>query len=593
MHLTPSWLVPTGKGSHSMRLFSRIGLGLLLGMGVACGGNRGVVPTKEISATPLRADAYAHYLKGQVAAFEGRLPEAIEHLRRAKRAAPSETPIHLKLVEHLHAAGLYDEALSEISQAQKLWPEDPRVWGRAALLARSLHRFSTAAKNYHEAFTLGDDSEELVVGYAAVLLRLGETQAAKEVYESALKTNPQSPELHYRFAKLLYLNEKKSPSNHLAISHLKKVTSDNPFALNAWALLSLCHYREGKRQLGDDALRAPFDRSEGKLWVADTLLDALLDLETLSSDPLQSPSARLSTVLDRSDLLADTRISLAHWHLKLGNFATAAKLADKLKPLSNQSGAVEELQALAFLAMKRGPEAEKVLRSVGKESPSYPLMQGLLAKYLAGEGRASEARTLLVDALSLFPDNAELVFARARVEELAGDPAKSRELLNVILDAHPLSKRARYSLAELESNQNNTNAAIALIRPLVDENPRDSDSLNYIAYALLKFPSKRKQARLLLLRALELAPDNPYILDSYGWLLYLNNEFALAAPYLERAARMSPAQAETVWHLAELRWKQGEGAEAGDLFVRALALAQNARLENKIQSRLHLLQAKP
>ena len=573
----------------------RIGLLLLLAMGSACGGSRGTTPAPVPVAAPLQADAYAHYLKGQVAAFEGRIPEAIAHLRQAKHAAPDEVPIRLKLVEHLHSVGKYDEALSEIAQAKIRWPRNPLVWSQAATVARSLHRFAAASRNYQEAIALGDDSEEIALAYAAVLVRQEKTEDAQNAYRRALETYPQSSELNYQFAKFLYLSarETKSATMQDSISHLKKVTSDNPFALRAWALLALCHYWEGNASLGDDALRTPFDRSEGKLWVADTLLDALLDMETRTNDPMQSPSGRLSSILDRSDLLPDTRISLAHYHLKLGDFSGAAALADKLKPLSKTSGAVEELKARALLGLRRGNEAEQVLRSVGRESASYPLMRAILATHLADDNRASEARTILNDALTLFPDNAELVFAQARVEELAGDYAKSRELLTAVLDEHPMSKRARYSLAELQLNQNNTSASVALIRALVENNPRDADALNYIAYAQLKMPSKRAQSRLLLLRALELSPDNPYILDSYGWLLYLENDLSLAAGYLERAERLSPAQAETVLHLAELRWKQGQRSAATRLFERALGLADNAGLRDKIQSRRRLLEAKP
>ncbi|MBL4637238.1 MAG: tetratricopeptide repeat protein, partial [Kofleriaceae bacterium] len=193
----------------------------------------------------------------------------------------------------------------------------------------------------------------------------------------------------------------------------------------------------------------------------------------------------------------------------------------------------------------------------------------------------------------LVSENADLDFAQAFVEELAGDPTKAREMLSSILKAHPSLTRARYALAEFEKRQGNLDAAISVIQPLIEENPLNFDALNYIGYALIEIPGRRKQARLLLQRAIELAPDNAFILDSFGWLLYHEGKLQQAERFLERAARLSPAQPEAIAHLAELRWRQGDTVQANRLFTRATGLAQSPTMRTKIQSRQHLLNTKP
>src|SRR5690606_28782895 len=61
------------------------------------------------------------------------------------------------------------------------------------------------------------------------------------------------------------------------------------------------------------------------------------------------------------------------------------------------------------------------------------------------------------------------------------------------------------------------------------------------------------EAEELLERALELEPDNPFILDSIGWYLYRIGDFQAAIEYLERSYRQLPAP-DVAAHLGEVFW---------------------------------------
>ncbi|MBL4634467.1 MAG: tetratricopeptide repeat protein, partial [Kofleriaceae bacterium] len=393
---------------------------------LGCGGQARPVAVKPpVAAVPvLSADAYAHYLKGQVAAFEGRTTQAVKHFRLAQHAAPNEAPIHLELVKFLHVVGSYNEALQEISHAQKQWPKNPQVWLRAGMLARSLHRYPSALTNFQRATSLGEQSEQLALTYGSVLTDSRRFPEARRVYEKALEFHPSSTALHYQLAKLDYQYSEGEKSLNTAITRLTSLLQQSPFSIESWALLALCHYQQGSTEFGDKALRTPFDRSEGSLWAAESLFETLLDLERTSGP--QAPSNRLSEVLDRADLLPDTRISIAHWHLRLGNFAIALELSDKLNTFAEASGAIAELRSLALQGLGRNAEAESALRVIRKNSSTYSLIQAMLGRLVARQGRTGEARQVLIDAQNLVSENADLDFAQAFVEELAGDPTKAR-----------------------------------------------------------------------------------------------------------------------------------------------------------------------
>ena len=77
------------------------------------------------------------------------------------------------------------------------------------------------------------------------------------------------------------------------------------------------------------------------------------------------------------------------------------------------------------------------------------------------------------------------------------------------------------------------------------------------------------EARALIEKAVGLAPDDPFIQDSLGWVAFRQGDVALALDVLQAAYEKRP-HAEIAAHLGEVLWTQGEREQA-------LALWQQAR----------------
>ncbi len=90
---------------------------------VACQ-NASMVPMR-----PLPADAYSHYLAGQLAAYRGDWTMAATELTAAAAAAPDQ-PVFgvVELARALAKAKREPEALAVLAKARDVWPEHPEVW---------------------------------------------------------------------------------------------------------------------------------------------------------------------------------------------------------------------------------------------------------------------------------------------------------------------------------------------------------------------------------------------------------------------------------------------------------------------------------
>ena len=120
--------------------------------------------------------------------------------------------------------------------------------------------------------------------------------------------------------------------------------------------------------------------------------------------------------------------------------------------------------------------------------------------------------------------------------------------------------------------------------------------LNYLGYSWVDKGINLARARKMIERAVELRPNDGYIVDSLGWVLYQLGEYPSAARHLERAVELRPQDPTINDHLGDAYWRVGRGAEARFQWRRALSLdpepEQLSTIREKITNGLSAEQSK-
>ncbi|MEX2454221.1 MAG: tetratricopeptide repeat protein [Rhodospirillaceae bacterium] len=121
-------------------------------------------------------------------------------------------------------------------------------------------------------------------------------------------------------------------------------------------------------------------------------------------------------------------------------------------------------------------------------------------------------------------------------------------------------------------------------------NPEQPYVLNYLGYSWVDQGINLDRARDMIERAVELRPNDGYIVDSLGWALYRMNDFGGAVEKLERAVELRPEDPTINDHLGDAYWRVGRHNEARFQWQRALALKPEpeavAAIETKIEKGL-------
>jgi Flp pilus assembly protein TadD len=142
-----------------------------------------------------------------------------------------------------------------------------------------------------------------------------------------------------------------------------------------------------------------------------------------------------------------------------------------------------------------------------------------------------------------------------------------------------------YELAMATEKVGRFEQAEALLRELIERNPRFHHAYNALGYSLAERNERLDEARALIVKALEMAPEDPFITDSLGWVEFRRGRLPEAQAILRRAFETRP-DAEIAAHLGEVLWVMGEKEKALQVWRQGLRLADDNDTLNETLQRL-------
>jgi len=193
----------------------------------------------------------------------------------------------------------------------------------------------------------------------------------------------------------------------------------------------------------------------------------------------------------------------------------------------------------AQLTAKQGDLAG-ARKLLGTLKPAEPAEQAQVllveAQLLRDAGKNQEAFKLMEQGLKRFPDNTDFLYDYALMAEKMGKPAV-------------MEKALRQVIAKAPDNQHAYNA---------------------LGYSLAERNVRLKEAYQLIDKAQKMAPADPFIMDSMGWVQYRMGKLDEAEAQLRKAyaLRNDP---EIAVHLGEVLWKKGQHDDARKLWREARA----------------------
>ena len=216
--------------------------------------------------------------------------------------------------------------------------------------------------------------------------------------------------------------------------------------------------------------------------------------------------------------------------------------------------------------------AQQWLSSIGEDDPAnYFPAQIRRGQLMAGQGDVRGARALLATLKSGdAARQAQVVVAEAGIVRATGDNEAAYALLADGARRFPASPNLLYDFALMAEKTGRPEVMETALRSVIAQAPDNHHAYNALGYSLAERNVRLSEALELIEKALKMAPDDPFIMDSMGWVQYRLGNLDAAESNLRQAYALR-GDADIAVHLGEVLWQKGQKADAQKLWREARA----------------------
>ncbi len=495
---------------------------------------------------------------------------------------------------------------------------DPRLAQRAtemALSAKQGEQTLAAIRLWRE---LAPDSEEAAQYYLGFVVLSDNLAEAEAIFRKRLQqANPAERGLAMFQVQQLLLRAKDKAG---AAAMLDRLMAPYAGTVEAHVVLAQSAFARGDSALAVKEARAALairpDSEIAALTLAQVTDDEAGAAAVLAQFLAANPQAREVRAAHARVLVNQKQYSLARQEFLIllkgqpDNLGTLYALGIMSLQLNDQAGAegyftrfTEVLAAnpdperdaskvlviLAQLAEERGDlkGAMKWLDKI-EEGDAWFSAQLKRAQLIGKQGDPAGARKLLASLNPSQPaEQAQVLLAEGQVLRDAGKQEEAFALLQDGVAKYPSNPDLLYDFALLAEKTGRLDVMEKSLREVMQQAPDNHHAYNALGYSLAERNVRLQEALALIDKAMKMAPGDPFIMDSMGWVQYRLGNLNAAESQLRQAYALR-SDPEIAVHLGEVLWKKGQKADAQKLWREARAKdPKNDTLRNTL-ARLHL-----
>ena len=227
--------------------------------------------------------------------------------------------------------------------------------------------------------------------------------------------------------------------------------------------------------------------------------------------------------------------------------------------------------------LKQPQRAIEFYRQVPADSPMRRISELQLGLNLADTGKVPEAKQHLKALIDEDPSDlrsylayGSVLSAAEQYDEMAENYDRAVEMIEGTPNRSHWNVFFQRGIA-YERQKKWAQAEPNFLKAL-ELNPDQPQVLNYLGYSWVDMNMKLEEGLDMIRKAVSLKPDDGYVVDSLGWAYFRLNRFDDAVAELERAAELKAGDPTINDHLGDAYWRVGRKLEATYQWNRALSL---------------------
>ncbi|MEM7196295.1 MAG: tetratricopeptide repeat protein [Pseudomonadota bacterium] len=521
-----------------------------------------VTQTGEVDNHSTNPEFIYNYLAAQIARQRRDFSTAHDSMKKAAELSGDYRVVG-EAIRLAHQVNDYESAIELSKLLGTIQPDNHlAVLSEASALFRS-GRSDDALAVLVDLSVAQDVGDESVLQEVAIMVARQEREGVEGLLDSIESKAADAGDSHQ-----LWMLAALTASRSERMDRFKSSINKSLQALPSWetaAILKLTHLSED--DLRDDFVA--FAQNHIESFPEHHRFTVQYARLLVGGDDLDNAIRYLQQVLEADPGNLDASYTAALVYLELEQIDDARPLLENYLAAVPDNDQVKIYLADIFRDQQEFEEASRLLRQIRSEQ-FYLDAQIALSRVIALQSDVEAGARYMrrIDAQNE-EQAVRLILAQDILFRDFDRLDRSKEILDEAIDRMPDQPRLLYNRGLLAAQMNLLEIHEADMRSVIELQPENAHAYNALGYTLADQTNRFDEALDLIVQALELAPDDPFILDSMGWIQYRIGNNTDAIDYLERAID-NRKDAEIAAHLGEVLWVEDRKSEARTIWSQGL-----------------------
>ena len=466
---------------------------------------------------------------------------AQKHYERAFELDPENEEFAMSLGSFYLSKNMVDKGAETFERLVKLAPDRSEYLDMLVRIYQHLKDYPKMLSTLNKLEMVDGQSEDITLTKMQVYSYMGDEQGAYKELMSLVKSHPNDLNYKVMTGNWLLGNGKKAE----ALKTYLEVLDEEPD--NAQAQMALMDYY----------------RADGNMDEADRLLFAMLE------NPRTETSTRITLM---RQVVSDTENGDRDSTRVLGIF-------NRILSLPQKTSEIAEMKAI-YMSLKQMPSdsIKATLRQVIEINPENRQARLQLIDLMWRDSVDAKVIKECEKAIDYIPGEPSLYYFLGLAKYVNEDNQGALEAMQkgatFISDDTPADQSARlYSImGDILHGMNKEKEAFEAYDRCLEYNPEEISCLNNYAYYLSVKGKDLKRAEQMSYKTIKAEPENGTYLDTYAWILYMQERYEEAKIYIDQVMIVDSASLSSTIldHAGDIYLKIGKKQEALDFWQKAL-----------------------
>jgi tetratricopeptide (TPR) repeat protein len=541
--------------------------------------------TDNLDPVYLRTQADYYFQVGEAQSLDGQHQKAVEAFKMVLVYDSNSSQVHLRLAAEYVKLGMLTQALEHAEIAVKKNPTSADARVLLGGLYSTLKVYDKALAQYEEVMKLDSANTEAPMYIGAVYAEQKQYDKAAKYFEKLAKNEDYAtPYLAWYYVGRIRSEQDGKAFEKAAVAAFQKSISLKPSYVDSVIALGALYSKNEKESKAIE-LYKNYQREFGpNARLAEILSQSYLEQEKydLAFEQLEIVEA------NAEDALA-VKMKMALILIEQKKFEGAiSKLKDVLRQVPD-SDKIRFYLAAIYEEMGKTPEAIENFTRVPDESQYYGEATVHAAYMMKQSGQIDQAIALIKQGLAKRNDIAQFYALYASLLDEKGDYKQAASVLNDGAKKFPDNVQLQFFLGTIQDRLGDKKKVVEHMKAVIEMDPNHVQGLNYLAFTYAEGNGDLEEAENLVRRALKIEPQDGFILDTLGWILYKKGKFQDSIKVLEAAVKNQPKEAIIAEHLGDAYNKNQLVEKARQMYKRAAETETDERKLREIKEKITAL----